>query len=102
MRFKLIAANGAQVTNRDFMFLSEIQSRWPDWANYRLLGGCILWAKILRTSPIFLHFFNRQKLSIFYRQFVGLQFRFHLKLIWSPWIQRKNMARFYFKVFQLL
>jgi actin-related protein len=27
MRFKLIAANGAQVTNRDFMFLSEIQSR---------------------------------------------------------------------------
>jgi hypothetical protein len=47
------------------------------WANFRLLGDCLLWAVFWKNcrSPNFCYFFQRQKLSVnFVKRWLGLHF----------------------------
>jgi hypothetical protein len=63
---------------------------WPDWSNFRPMGGCLLWAVTwkLEKQPTFLGHFI-QLLSLCYNFFkigFGLYFgRIFHKLVWSPW-----------------
>jgi hypothetical protein len=53
---------------------------WPDWANIRLMGDCLLWAIFLkncRSSPHFgaTFFYGKSYVIILTKKWVGLHFR---------------------------
>jgi hypothetical protein len=69
---------------------------WPDWANFRLLGNCLLWAVILKIIEVgqnLSHFFPQEQLYInFDKRSAGLDFGwFFHKIIWSTWLYRRPL-----------
>jgi hypothetical protein len=64
---------------------------WPDWANFRLMGGCLLWVvffKIAEVAHTYVLHFSKciSYIFIFAKKRDGLHFgRLFHKLIWSPW-----------------
>jgi hypothetical protein len=76
------------------------KSGWPDWANFRPLVDCLLWAvfKTERCSPKFLSYalFSQEKImhTFILQKMVWATFWaiFH-KLIWSPWYNWRSLIK---------
>jgi hypothetical protein len=85
--FKDWASLNKSTTNGQFWL--QPKAGWPDWANFRPLCDCWLFAVSWRRSithfyATFSHIWGWE--SNFDKKCVGLYFgRFFQKLIWSPW-----------------
>jgi hypothetical protein len=77
--------------------LPPLQPGWPDWANFRLLGPCFLWAGFFNcrySQNVWATFFQGLKLYVnFDYKWVGPHFgRSFGKRAWSPWPQHRASA----------
>jgi hypothetical protein len=68
---------------------SRMSPGWPDWATYRQLGDCVLWAVYykLQKQPKLLGYFFAWKTFC-----VNLDKKWIGRLIWSPWMSRRSGA----------
>jgi hypothetical protein len=69
-----------------------IQAGWPDWANFRLSSGCLLWVFLRiwqKSLKIMAYFIPMYQICIYFnKKLVGLHFGRHVhKLIRSPSLQ---------------
>jgi hypothetical protein len=55
-----------------------LQSGWPDWANFRAMGDCLLWQvflkKIAEVTHIVWILFSQLRLINFWQKIIGLHF----------------------------
>jgi hypothetical protein len=68
---------------------------WPDWANFRLFGDCLLWAVLLKMTKVakILGYFIYGKIDINALGYIHFGWLFH-ELIWSPCSYPQNMIMY--------
>jgi hypothetical protein len=69
-------------------FDSTLRAGWPDWANFRPLGDCLLWAVFFHLQKYLIYFPRWSSWINIDQKWIGQNFGllFH-KLIWSPWLR---------------